>query len=198
MQSAPYLELCEYISSKEDFAAPGFRFCCIRYQCFYYLYTDTGRRVGVPGELKLYKRAHDTYGRLPWKSLFKPTLDLMANGMVLRDATHAALVRMDGILNTKRLSFANFTALWWGCIIVWTIFESSREKTNIVNSAYSIDSDQPRHAAQAYMDRHFSPPVDYLFHESLLYTSIALCIGPDQSVRTEQADLCRYITQWPY
>ena len=30
------------------------------------------------------------------------------------------------------------------------------------------------HAAQAYPDRHFFPPVDILFQESLLYTSIPL------------------------
>ena len=34
--------------------------------------------------------------------------------------------------------------------------------------------DHPKHAAQAYPDIHFSPPVDLLFLESLLYTSIPL------------------------
>ena len=48
------------------------------------------------------------------------------------------------------------------------------EKTNIVDSALSIVSDQLKHAAQANPDRHFSPPVDFLFQESLLYTSIPL------------------------
>ena len=38
-----------------------------------------------------------------------------------------------------------------------------REKTN---------PDQPKHIAQAYPDRHDSPTVDFLFQESLLYTSI--------------------------
>ena len=38
----------------------------------------------------------------------------------------------------------------------------------------SIDQDQPKHAAQANPDSHFSPPVDFLFQESLLYTSIPL------------------------
>ena len=48
--------------------------------------------------------------------------------------------------------------------------EPSREKTSIVDSAKSIDPDQPKHAAQAYPERHFSPPVDFLFLESLLHT----------------------------
>ena len=38
----------------------------------------------------------------------------------------------------------------------------------------SIDHDQPKHAAQADSDTHFSPPVNFLFQESLLYTSITL------------------------
>ena len=38
------------------------------------------------------------------------------------------------------------------------------------------------HAPQANPGRHFSPPVDFLFQESL----------------TAQADLVRYITQSPY
>ena len=36
----------------------------------------------------------------------------------------------------------------------------------------NIDPDQSKHATKAYPDRHFSPPVDFLFRESLLYTSI--------------------------
>ena len=54
----------------------------------------------------------------------------------------------------------------------------------MVESALSIDPDQPKHATQANpeRDRHFSPPVDFLFQESLLYTSIppeTECVGPD-------------------
>ena len=52
--------------------------------------------------------------------------------------------------------------------------EPSSEKTNIEHSAISIDPDQPKHAARAYPNRHFSPPVCFLFQESLLYTSIPL------------------------
>ena len=42
-------------------------------------------------------------------------------------------------------------------------YKQSRKKTNIVDSALSIDPDQPKHAAQVYPGRHFSPPVDFLF-----------------------------------
>ena len=49
------------------------------------------------------------------------------------------------------------------------------------------DPDQPKHVAQANPDIHFSPPVDFLFQASLLYTSIppgTECVCPDQSART--------------
>ena len=52
--------------------------------------------------------------------------------------------------------------------------EPFREKTNIMDSALSIVPDQPKHAAQANPDRHFSTPVNFLFQESLLYNSIPL------------------------
>ena len=55
-----------------------------------------------------------------------------------------------------------------------TTYEPFHEKTNIMDSALSIDTDQPKQAAQANPDRDFSPPVDFLFQESLLYTSIPL------------------------
>ena len=41
-------------------------------------------------------------------------------------------------------------------------------------SALSIDPDQPKHAEQANPDGQFSPPVDFLFQESLLYISTSL------------------------
>ena len=63
----------------------------------------------------------------------------------------------------------------------------SREKINIVDSALSIDPDQPKHATQAYPDRHFSAPVDFLFQELLLYTSIPL--RRNESAGSPQADL---------
>ena len=80
------------------------------------------------------------------------------------------------------------------------IYEPSREKTNIVASELSIDPDQPKDAARAYTDIHFSPPLDFLLQESFVYTSIHLrrnMSAHDQSARTAQANLVRYITQMP-
>ena len=60
----------------------------------------------------------------------------------------------------------------------------------------SIDTDQPNHAGQTNLYNHFSPPVDFLFQESLLYDSIPLrmCLP---ELASAQADLGRYITQSP-
>ena len=63
----------------------------------------------------------------------------------------------------------------------WSTWIFSREKTNIVASAWSIDI--------------LTPPVDFLFQKSLLYTSIppeTVCVGLYHSA---QADLGRYLTQ---
>ena len=43
--------------------------------------------------------------------------------------------------------------------------------------------DQPKHAAQAYPDRHLSPPVDFLFQEALLFTSIPLIRNVSSRIR---------------
>ena len=66
--------------------------------------------------------------------------------------------------------------LHWICDnnLIHCKYQPSCKKTNIVDSAWSIEPVQPKHAAQVYPDRHFSPTADFLFQESLLYTSIPL------------------------
>ena len=74
-------------------------------------------------------------------------------------------------------AFASITLFWSIIIDTLTLsfiyvdiiikIEPFHEKTNIV------DPDQPKFAARANPDRHFSTLVDFLFQESLLYTSIS-------------------------
>jgi len=41
---------------------------------------QSGKAVGVPGALALYKSAHDAYGKLPWAELFEPAIRLATEG----------------------------------------------------------------------------------------------------------------------
>ncbi len=44
---------------------------------------QSGHAVGVPGAIALYKLAHDTYGKLPWHTLFEPAITLASEGFVV-------------------------------------------------------------------------------------------------------------------
>ncbi|XP_060575430.1 glutathione hydrolase 1 proenzyme-like [Ruditapes philippinarum] len=66
------------------------------------------RRIAVPGELKAYKEAHTRYGRLPWKDLFEPTIQMIRNGFPLSDATASAL---DYLANTRKFNMTKFPGL---------------------------------------------------------------------------------------
>ncbi|XP_070618582.1 LOW QUALITY PROTEIN: glutathione hydrolase 5 proenzyme [Erythrolamprus reginae] len=41
--------------------------------------------IAVPGELRGYEKAHQLYGRLPWKDLFEPTIEMLAHGIRVSD-----------------------------------------------------------------------------------------------------------------
>jgi len=44
---------------------------------------QSGRAVGTPGQVALYKAAHEAQGKLPWEELFVPAIDLAENGFVV-------------------------------------------------------------------------------------------------------------------
>ncbi|MDT8429299.1 MAG: gamma-glutamyltransferase [Pseudomonadales bacterium] len=44
---------------------------------------QSGKAVGVPGAVALYKLAHDNYGMLPWATLFEPAIRLASEGFVV-------------------------------------------------------------------------------------------------------------------
>ena len=67
-----------------------------------------------------------------------------------------------------QLQFITIHLTWrknWHLVTLRVWFEPSREKTNIVDSAKSIDQDQPKNTAQANPDVHFSPYVDLMFQK---------------------------------
>jgi len=50
-----------------------------------------GRSVGVPGVLRMLELAHRQHGRLEWKSLFTPAIQLAANGFAVSPRLHTLL-----------------------------------------------------------------------------------------------------------
>lgn len=44
---------------------------------------QSGKAIGVPGAIALYKLAHDNYGNLPWATLFEPAIRLATEGFVV-------------------------------------------------------------------------------------------------------------------
>ncbi len=61
---------------------------------------QSGKAVGVPGAVALYKLAHDRYGSLPWPAVFEPAIKLATEGFVVSGKLAGYL---PGIANVSRL-----------------------------------------------------------------------------------------------
>ncbi len=55
----------------------------------------SGRAIGVPGLIAMFKLAHDEHGRLPWARLFQPAIALAENGFAIT-ARLAAMIAAGG------------------------------------------------------------------------------------------------------
>lgn len=55
---------------------------------------QSGKAVGVPGAVALYRLAHDSYGILPWESVFEPAIRLATEGFVVSEKLAGILPQM--------------------------------------------------------------------------------------------------------
>ena len=59
---------------------------------------------GIPGEIMGYRKAYDLGGKLPWKELFKPSIDLCLNGFKISRALAGGLeLRENYVLKNDQL-----------------------------------------------------------------------------------------------
>ncbi|PVD32768.1 hypothetical protein C0Q70_08214 [Pomacea canaliculata] len=70
------------------------------------LSTYGGLAIGVPGELKGLWRLHQDHGRLPWRDLLTPTIDLCRQGAPLTQAQYNdAVEKKSELVNNPEFSF---------------------------------------------------------------------------------------------
>ncbi|KAF7239898.1 Glutathione hydrolase 5 proenzyme [Varanus komodoensis] len=79
--------------------------------------------IAVPGELRGYEEAHRRYGRLPWKTLFEPTIKLLVPGVKIPEVLSKFLKHLQSHLKKTSLCklFCNAqgTALRAGETLHW-------------------------------------------------------------------------------
>ena len=62
---------------------------------------QSGKAIGVPGAVALYKAAHDQYGKLPWATLFAPAIELATDGFEVspRFANYLPMMQQRSLLD---------------------------------------------------------------------------------------------------
>ncbi|ETE70449.1 Gamma-glutamyltransferase 5, partial [Ophiophagus hannah] len=84
--------------------------------------------VAVPGELRGYEEAHKRYGRLPWKDLFEPTIEMLGLGIRVSDVLSQFLKILASHLKNSsscRLLCNDRGVLGSGEALHWTALEKT-------------------------------------------------------------------------
>ncbi|MFT7686665.1 MAG: gamma-glutamyltranspeptidase/glutathione hydrolase [Candidatus Azotimanducaceae bacterium] len=63
---------------------------------------QSGKAIGVPGAIALYKHTHDLHGKLPWASLFQPAIDLATSGFEVSPRLAGMLPRIEKISDLSK------------------------------------------------------------------------------------------------
>ena len=66
----------------------------------------SGRSIGVPGLIAMFKLAHDEHGRLPWARLFEPAIALAENGFEITPRLASMIAEGGGPEGRLRADFA--------------------------------------------------------------------------------------------
>ncbi|XP_034294457.1 glutathione hydrolase 5 proenzyme isoform X2 [Pantherophis guttatus] len=85
--------------------------------------------IAVPGELRGYEEAHRHYGRLPWKDLFEPTIEMLSLGIRVSDVLSPFLTLLESPLKNSSscqlLCNDQRAVLSSGEVIDWTALEKT-------------------------------------------------------------------------
>ncbi|XP_048241225.1 glutathione hydrolase 1 proenzyme-like [Haliotis rufescens] len=65
-----------------------------------------GLAIGVPGDVMGHWEAHQRFGRVPWRELFQPTIDLCRNGVPILEPIHRAITLYAEVL--KNMSYTMY------------------------------------------------------------------------------------------
>ena len=60
---------------------------------FHFLFPTGPMSAGVPGEVKGFKKAHDMFGKLPWRELVEPSIKLASEGFTVTSALANSIKR---------------------------------------------------------------------------------------------------------